>query len=73
MIPVFWKELSDHFGRRRFVILLGLILFASTWAGFVAVRSAGSCRTGVLPPHYAAIGAGARPLQMPPGAPLATV
>lgn len=39
MQAVFWKELSDHFGRRRFVLLLGLIVFAAIWAAFVAVRS----------------------------------
>ena len=39
MTAVFWKELADHFGRRRFFILLGLIIFASVWAAFVAVRS----------------------------------
>ena len=39
MSAVFIKELSDHFGRRRFVIFLGIIVFAAMWAGYVAVRS----------------------------------
>ncbi len=31
---VFWKELSDHFGSRRFFILLILILLTGLWAVF---------------------------------------
>ena len=39
MGTVFLKELSDHFGRRRFVVLAGIIILAGVWAGYVAVRS----------------------------------
>ena len=31
---VFWKELSDHFSSRRFMILLVLILLTGLWAVF---------------------------------------
>ncbi len=33
---VFWKELSDHFSSRRFMILLVLILLTGLWAVFSA-------------------------------------
>ncbi len=39
MGTVFLKELADHFGRRRFVVLAGIIILAGMWAGFVAARS----------------------------------
>ena len=32
MSAIFWKELADHFGRRRFILTLSLILFGVLWA-----------------------------------------
>ncbi len=31
MRAIFWKELADHFGRRRFVLLLGLVGMGTLW------------------------------------------
>jgi len=39
VIPVFFKEMSDNFGRRRFLLIEGIIIFAAMWAGYVAIRS----------------------------------
>lgn len=65
MRAIFWKEMADHFGRRRFVFLLGLVLVGFFWGWFVAAREIqGGARTadefiflqlfisgsGVLPP-----------------------
>ncbi len=38
MRAIFWKEMADHFGRRRFLFLLGLVVFGLLWAFSVAVR-----------------------------------
>ena len=35
MTAVFWKELGDHFGRRRFMLLLGLVGIGVIWGSFV--------------------------------------
>lgn len=35
MRAIFWKEMSDHFGRRRFVLVLGLIVLGAVWATFI--------------------------------------
>ena len=35
MRAIFWKELSDHFGRRRFGLMLGLVLVGAAWAMFI--------------------------------------
>ena len=35
MTAVFWKELRDHFGRRRFMLLLGLVGIGVIWGSFV--------------------------------------
>jgi ABC-2 type transport system permease protein len=32
---IFWKELGDHFGKRRFNLMLGLVLVGVLWAMFV--------------------------------------
>ena len=32
MSAIFWKEMADHFGRRRFVFLLTLVCLAIIWA-----------------------------------------
>ena len=37
MKALFWKELADHFGRRRFVLLLGLVGIGLLWGSFVDV------------------------------------
>ena len=35
MTALFWKELADHFGRRRFTLLLGLVALGLIWGAFV--------------------------------------
>ncbi len=35
MSALFWKELADHFGRRRFTLLLGLVALGLVWGAFV--------------------------------------
>ena len=35
MTALFWKEMADHFGRRRFVLLLGLVGIGVLWGSFV--------------------------------------
>ena len=35
MRAIFWKELSDHFGRRRFILVLGLFALGIVWATFL--------------------------------------
>ena len=65
MRAIFWKELGDHFGRRRFLLLLSLVVIGVLWGLFVTLRqvagSAGSAgeflfleiftaSSGVLPP-----------------------
>ena len=35
MTALFWKELADHFGRRRFALLLGLVALGLVWGAFV--------------------------------------
>jgi ABC-2 type transport system permease protein len=32
---IFWKELGDHFGKKRFNLMLGLVLVGVLWATFV--------------------------------------
>ena len=31
MRAIFWKEMADHFGRRRFVLLFGLVVMGAVW------------------------------------------
>ena len=38
MRAIFWKEMADHFGRRRFVFLLALVVIGFLWGWFIAVR-----------------------------------
>ena len=35
MRAVFWKEMADHFGRRRFVLLFGLVVMGTLWGVLV--------------------------------------
>ena len=35
MTALFWKELADHFGRRRFILLLGLVGVGILWGAVV--------------------------------------
>ncbi len=45
MRAIFWKELSDHFGKKRFNLMLGLVLVGVAWAAFIdkdAVVSGGT-------------------------------
>ena len=35
MRAIYWKELRDHFGRRRFNLMLGLVLVGIVWAAFI--------------------------------------
>jgi ABC-2 type transport system permease protein len=38
MSAVFWKELADHLGRRRFLLTLSLLALGLVWGTFVVVR-----------------------------------
>ena len=35
MRAIFWKEMADHFGRRRFVLLFGLVVMGTLWGVLV--------------------------------------
>jgi ABC-2 type transport system permease protein len=35
MRAIYWKELADHFGRRRFSLLLGMVLLGVAWGSFI--------------------------------------
>ncbi len=51
MGAIFWKEMADHFGRRRFIFLLALVLLAIIWALsviFGTVQDAASSREEFL-------------------------
>lgn len=37
MRAIFWKELADHFGRRRFLLVLGLVVLGIAWGIFITV------------------------------------
>lgn len=39
MSAVYWKELADHFGRRRFLLLLGLVAIGLLWGVYITVRA----------------------------------
>lgn len=39
MLAVFWKEVSDHMGSRRFLILFAIIGLSGLWATYVAAQS----------------------------------
>src|SRR3970040_2764351 len=39
MVVVFWKELSDHFSSRRFMILLAIIVLTGVWAIYASGQS----------------------------------
>jgi len=38
MSAIFWKEMADNFGRRRFGLLFGLIITGVLWGAFVLIR-----------------------------------
>jgi ABC-2 type transport system permease protein len=38
MSAVYWKELADHFGRRRFLLTLALLALGLVWGTFIVVR-----------------------------------
>ena len=38
MRAIFWKELADHFGRRRFILLMGMVVLGSIWGLSVMLR-----------------------------------
>ena len=38
MLAIFWKEMADHFGRRRFVFLLGLVVLGVFWGWGITGR-----------------------------------
>lgn len=46
MRAIFWKELSDHFGKRRFNLMLGLVLVGVLWATFVDTEAMVRAGTG---------------------------
>ena len=39
MRAIFWKELADYFGRRRFVLLLAMVVLSCLWAFAIMVQS----------------------------------
>ena len=38
MVAVFWKEMADHLGRRRFVFLLALVVLGFLWGLTIMLR-----------------------------------
>lgn len=38
MTAIFWKELADHLGRRRFILTLSLIVFGVLWGLFILLQ-----------------------------------
>ena len=38
MTAIFWKEMADHLGRRRFLLTFSLILFGFLWGMFILFR-----------------------------------
>jgi ABC-2 type transport system permease protein len=45
---IFWKEMADHFGRRRFTLLLGLVALGAVWAAFIDINEMIRTGTGFL-------------------------
>jgi ABC-2 type transport system permease protein len=43
---IFWKELGDHFGKKRFNLMLGLVLVGVLWATFVDTEAMVRSGTG---------------------------
>ncbi len=39
MRALFWKEMADHFGKRRFTLLLGLVGIGVIWGAFVDLEA----------------------------------
>ncbi|MBM3939752.1 MAG: ABC transporter [SAR202 cluster bacterium] len=39
MNAIYWKELADHFGRRRFLLLLGLVAIGTLWGVYVTTQA----------------------------------
>ena len=35
MLAIYFKEIRDHFARRRFGLMLGLVLVAAVWGIFI--------------------------------------
>ena len=38
MRAIFWTELADHFGRRRFTLLLGMAALGAVWGSFIDLQ-----------------------------------
>ena len=38
MRAIFWKEMGDYFGRRRFLLLLAMVILGGLWGLFVMLR-----------------------------------
>jgi ABC-2 type transport system permease protein len=43
---IFWKELGDHFGRRRFGLLLGLVVLGAVWGSVIDLGEVATGGTG---------------------------
>ena len=39
MRAIFWKELSDHFGRKRFLLLFGLVAWGLLWGSVIDIEA----------------------------------
>lgn len=46
MRAIYFKELRDHFGRRRFILMMGLVYIGLVWAAFVDKNSIVTTGTG---------------------------
>jgi ABC-2 type transport system permease protein len=43
---IFWKELGDHFGKRRFGLLLGLVVLGAVWGSVIDLDEVATGGTG---------------------------
>ena len=46
MRAIFWKEIGDHFGRRRFGLLLGLVVLGAVWGSVIDLDEVATGGTG---------------------------
>jgi ABC-2 type transport system permease protein len=39
MRAIYWKEMADHFGRKRFLLLLGIVILGVLWGAFIDMET----------------------------------
>jgi ABC-2 type transport system permease protein len=39
MRAIYWKEMADHFGRKRFLLLLGIVVLGILWGTFIDMKT----------------------------------